>query len=197
MKYCGTLTLLYLSINILALFVENISASWNLTAAVEYSNNYWNCDGSKPPCEGCKTVQEGSEQFPYGCAPYIAHILSAGGMNIGCGKCGSIDCFDDVVYNGKHYSLNYVAKEDASCDDDNYSGCLMDFLLAKGWEKVSRSEVDKGVVCAVDGGSSFDEPWGHIVFGVAPGLINAHNVARYHQTIDVYNNHIHLCLKHP
>ena len=70
----------------------------------------------------------------------------------------------------------------------------MDLLLAKGWVEVKESEVDAGVVCAVDGGDNFDEPWGHIVFGVGPGLINAHNVARRHQSIDVYDGHVRLCL---
>ena len=171
-----------------------VSASWNVTAAVQYADETWNCNGDSPPCQGCSTVSSGSDQDPYGCAPYVAHILTAGGVDTGCGTCGSMSCYSSVERNGKTYDLNVVGSKDSNCDN-NDGGCLMDYLLDKGWIKVTQDEVNKGVVCAVDGGSNFNEPWGHIVFGVAKGLINAHNVARYHQSIDVYDGHVRMCLK--
>jgi hypothetical protein len=169
--------------------------TWDPAAAVEYADATWNCAGGSPPCPGCAdTVPTGSDQSPYGCAPYVAHIITAGGVDTGCDKCtGDMDCFSAVERDGKTYDLNVVGSKDANCDSTD--GCLMDFLLAKGWVEVNVSEVDAGVVCAVDGGDNFNEPWGHIVFGVEPGLINAHNVARRHQSIDVYDGHVRLCLK--
>ncbi len=176
----------------LSLYLSPTSASWNLSNAVSFADATWNCAGGSPPCEGCKsTVSSGSEQYPYGCAPYVAHILTAGGVNTGCSKCGTADCYSSVEHNGKYYDLNVVGKKDSNCG----GLCLMDYLEAKGWVEVPSSEFDAGVVCAVDGGSNFEHPWGHIVFGVGKGKLDAHNVARYHQTIDVYAGHIRQCLK--
>ncbi len=173
-------------------YIKHVKANWNVTDAVLFADATWNCDGNNPPCEKCtKRVESGSEQYPYGCAPYVAHILSAGGVNTGCGKCGDFNCYSSVEYNGKYYDLNVVGSKDANCG----GLCLMDYLKAKGWIEVSSSEFDAGVICAVDGGTNFNNPWGHIVFGVGKGKLDAHNVARYHQSIDVYSGHIRQCLR--
>ena len=180
---------------LLAIFMCYIASTlgdWNITNAVLFADATWDCSGESPPCENCaKRVPSGSGQSPYGCAPYVAHILSAGGINTGCGKCGSAGCYSNVEYNGKYYDLNVVGSKDKNCG----GLCLMDYLQAKGWVEVKSSEVDAGVVCAVDGGSNFEDPWGHIVFGVSKGKIDAHNVARYHQSIDVYSGHVRQCLR--
>jgi len=169
------------------------SDGWNLANALAFADATWDCGGGSPPCETCSSrVSSGTGQSPYGCAPYVAHILSAGGVNTGCGKCGSEDCYSSVYYSGKYYDLNVVGSKDSLCG----GLCLMDYLLAKGWVDVGKS-IDAGVVCAVDGGSNFDNPWGHIVFGVAPGKYDAHNVARYHNSFDVYSGHVRQCLRHP
>lgn len=185
-----------LFLNALAVFfvcyVASVTAAWNVTNAVLFADATWNCDGGSAPCETCSSrVASGSGQSPYGCAPYVAHILTAGGINTGCGKCGGLDCYSNVVYNGKSYDLNVVGSKDTNCG----GLCLMDYLQAKGWVTVSSSEFDAGVVCAVDGGNNFNDPWGHIIFGVGKGKYDAHNVARYHNSIDVYDGHIRLCLK--
>ncbi len=172
--------------------LTSVKANWNTSDAVLFADKTWDCDGNNPPCENCNNrVPSGSEQNPYGCAPYVAHILTAGGINTGCSKCGGFDCYSSVEYNGKYYDLNIVGSKDNKCG----GLCLMDFLEAKGWITVSPNDFDSGVVCAVDGGSNFDNPWGHIVFVVGKGKLDAHNVARYHQTLDVYAGHIRLCLK--
>lgn len=180
---------------LLAIFMCYIASTlgdWNITNAVLFADATWDCAGESPPCENCaKRVPSGSGQSPYGCAPYVAHILSAGGVNTGCGKCGSAGCYSNVEYNGKYYDLNVVGSKDKNCG----GLCLMDYLQAKGWVEVKSNEVDAGVVCAVDGGSNFEDPWGHIVFGVSKGKLDAHNVARYHQSIDVYAGHVRQCLK--
>lgn len=177
------------------LFMYYIAATlgdWNITNAVLFADSTWDCAGENPPCENCaKRVPSGSGQSPYGCAPYVGHILSAGGINTGCSKCGTAGCYSNIEYNGKYYDLNVVGSKDKNCG----GLCLMDYLVAKGWLEVSYTEVDAGVVCAVDGGNNFEDPWGHIVFGVSKGKIDAHNVARYHQSIDVYSGHIRQCLK--
>ncbi len=177
---------------LLGIYFAPALGSWNVTDAVAFADATWNCAGSSSPCEKCSTrVPSGSSQSPYGCAPFVAHILTAGGVNTGCGKCGDMNCYSSVEHNGKYYDLNVVGSKDANCG----GLCLMDYLLAKGWVEVPTNEFDAGVVCAVDGGSSFNEPWGHIVFGVGKGILDAHNVARYHQSLDVYAGHVRLCLK--
>ncbi len=178
---------------LMALYFAPAFASWNVTDAVAFADATWNCAGSAPPCEKCSNrVPSGSGQSPYGCAPYVAHILTAGGVNTGCGKCGDAGCYSAVEHNGKYYDLNVVGSKDANCGGGL---CLMDYLLAKGWIEVPTSQFDAGVVCAVDGGSNFEDPWGHIVFGVGKGILDAHNVARYHQSLDVYAGHVRQCLK--
>ena len=124
------------------------SDGWNLANALAFADATWDCGGGSPPCETCSSrVSSGTGQSPYGCAPYVAHILSAGGVNTGCGKCGSEDCYSSVYYSGKYYDLNVVGSKDSLCG----GLCLMDYLLAKGWVDVGKS-IDAGVVCAVDGG---------------------------------------------
>jgi hypothetical protein len=189
MNYYNLLFTVFLSITTTSTFVLG---NWNITNAVQYADSTWNCAGENPPCESCSNkVSEGTGQSPYGCAPYVAHILSAGGINTGCGKCGNMDCYSNVEYNGKHYNLNVVGAKDSNCG----GLCLMDYLVAKGWVEVQSSDVNAGVVCAVDGGNNFDNPWGHIVFGVGKGIFDAHNVAHYHESIDIYSGHIRQCLK--
>ena len=187
------------SLNVVFYFITLMSlgqysfADWNVTNAVLFADATWDCSGDYPPCENCKyRVPSGSGQDPYGCAPYVGHILTAGGVNTGCGKCGDMACYSKVEYNGKYYDLNVVGSKDANCGGGL---CLMDYLEAKGWVEVPTSDFGKGVVCAVDGGSNFQDPWGHIVFGVSKGLLDAHNVARYHQSLDVYAGHVRQCLK--
>jgi hypothetical protein len=183
---------LFVVVFVLVICLGEVSANWNVTEAVAFADATWDCSGGKSPCENCSTrVPSGSSQSPYGCAPYVAHILTAGGVNTGCSKCGDMNCYSAVEHNGKYYDLNVVGSKDANCG----GLCLMDYLEAKGWVEVPSSEFDAGVVCAVDGGSNFEDPWGHIVFGVGKGKLDAHNVARYHQSLDVYAGHVRQCLK--
>ena len=72
----------------------------------------------------------------------------------------------------------------------------MDYLIVKEWSEVQTNDVDAGVVCAVDGGNNFDNPWGHIVFGVGKNIFDAHNVPHYHASMDKYSGHIRQFLKH-
>lgn len=130
---------------------------YNITAAVMYADRTWNCDGSAPPCPGCKTVPGRSWQDPYGCAPYVAHCLAAGGI-VPKPLCGSMGDYSAVEHDGKSYDLNVVGSKDPNCD----GLCLTDFLLAKGWIVIEKEHVKAGTVCAVVG----DTDWGHVVFGV-------------------------------
>eukprot|EP00762_Andalucia_godoyi_P001947 ANDGO_06110.mRNA.1 hypothetical protein len=161
--------------------------SFDVAAAVQFADQTWNCDGKAPPCEGCSTVPDRSWQDPYGCAPYVAHALAAGGV-VPKPKCGTLGDYSAVEHDGVAYDLNVVGKRDGNCGSGN---CLTDYLLAKGWVSVSEREVTAGTVCAVKG----DADWGHIVFGVGPGVVNAHNMAQYHVSISNYQ--IDLCLNHP
>ena len=149
--------------------------------AVAFADKTWNCAGNAPPCGGCSTVPAGSAQDPYGCAPYVAHCLAAGGF-VPRGQCGSISDFENVQFGGKSYSLNVVSRHDPNCGGGL---CLMDYLVARGWTEVNR--VRAGTVIAVQGeDGSKKVPWGHIVFGVGNGIVNAHNMAHYHVPITNY-----------
>jgi hypothetical protein len=152
-----------------------------IDALVEYADKTWNCAGDAPPCPGCTTVASGSAQSPYGCAPFVAHCLAAGGF-VPLDKCGSIGSFDDVRFGGKSYNLNVVSKQDPNCGGGL---CLMDYLKARGWTKAS--SVKAGTVCAVQGeDGGHPVPWGHIVIGVGAGIVDAHNMAHKHVPISNY-----------
>lgn len=156
--------------------------SGNITALVRYADSTWNCDGAAPPCIGCNHVPSGSWQNPYGCAPFVAHTLAAGGF-ISLSDCGSLDAYSSYSYGGKAYDLNVVSHQDPICS----SLCLMDLLLDMGWKETST--VTAGTVCAVTG---TDGPYTHIVVGVGAGVIDAHNAAHFHAPISNYETN--LCL---
>jgi hypothetical protein len=134
-------------------------------------------------------VDEGSEQKPYGCAPYVAHALVAAGFveDPRLDKCGDMDPFSNVNLNGKTYDLNVVASKDPNCGNGL---CLMEYLQATGWTE-TRS-VKAGTVVAVVGS---DGPFCHVVLGVGDGIVNAHNMAHYHRDISEYE--VNLALDPP
>jgi hypothetical protein len=109
-----------------------------------------------------------------------------------------------VPYGGATYDLNVVGKKDPNCGSGR---CLTDYLLAIGWKQVS--SVSAGTVCAVKGlfcrsrfflfllneppsANTGDTDWGHIIIGVGSGIIDAHNMAEHHASINDYS--IDLCL---
>ena len=97
-----------------------------------------------------------------------------------------MDAYSSVSLGGMTYDLNVVGKKDPNCGSGR---CLTDYLLASGWKQTNA--VSAGTVCAVKG----DVDWGHIVIGVGSGIVNAHNMAHYHVSIDNYP--IDLCLDPP
>lgn len=131
---------------LVAVVVQPTTAlDWNATKAVIFADDTWNCAGNAPPCHDCvNRVPAGSSQDPYGCAPYVAHCLAAGGA-VGLSRCGSIDEYSTYEHNGVTYDLNYVAKQDKSCG----GLCLLDYLKAIGWRRATT--VRAGTVCAVVG----------------------------------------------
>jgi len=156
--------------------------TFNVTEAVNFADRTWNCDGNSPPCHRCRTVSSGSTQDPYGCAPYVAHCLAAGGL-VKADKCGDEGQYDGVKLGGMEYNLNVVAHQDPNCGQGNL--CLLDYLKALGWRRTD--VVRAGTVCAVVGEDNGQPvPYGHVVFGVAHDVVNAHNVAEYHRPIGDY-----------
>lgn len=97
-----------------------------------------------------------------------------------------MDAYSSVDHKGESYDLNVVGSKDPNCGSGR---CLTDYLLAKGWRKAEH--VKAGTVCAVKG----DTDWGHVVIGVGHGIVNAHNMAQYHVSIDGFQ--IDLCLDPP
>lgn len=59
---------------------NNGPSNSSVAALLQFASATWNCDGSSPPCVGCATVPVGSAQTPYGCAPWVAQCLAAGGF---------------------------------------------------------------------------------------------------------------------
>ena len=145
-----------------------------------------------PTPESTLPVDEGSEQKPYGCAPYVAHALVAAGFveDPRLDKCGDMDPFSNVNLNGKTYDLNVVASQDPNCGPPYPGLCLMEYLQATGWTE-TRS-VKAGTVVAVVGS---DGPFCHVVLGVGDGIVNAHNMAHYHRDISEYE--VNLALDPP
>jgi hypothetical protein len=89
--------------------------------------------GGAPPCESCaKRVPEGTLQAPYGCAPFVAHALAAGGF-VPRPQCGLLGDFSSVAAGGLAYDLNVVSKFDPKCGSKR---CLLDYLEAMHWTPV-------------------------------------------------------------
>ena len=159
--------------------------SGNVDEVVKYANAAWNCAGDAPPCPNCPNrVKAGSWQSPYGCAPFVAHALAAGGY-VDLGDCGDMDAYSNVQYRGETYNLNVVSKHDPNCGG---GVCLTDYLMAIGWKQTST--VTAGTVCAVVGS---DGPYCHVVIGVGDNICDAHNYAAYQVSCDNYQQN--LCLK--
>jgi hypothetical protein len=129
------------------LLVAGAHAEWNVTDAVFFADHTWNCGGDSPPCYHCANrVPAGSSQDPYGCAPFVAHCLAAGG-EVPLDKCGDQGGYDAVKHQGIEYNLNVVSHQDPNCGKGNL--CLLDYLKAKGWQ--TTKIVKAGTVCAVVG----------------------------------------------
>jgi hypothetical protein len=105
-------------------------------------------------------VPAGSAQTPYGCAPWVAQVLAAGGFIPGQSGCSDISNFSDV----DGYNLNWV-----DCDGTGIIG----WLQSQGW--VTTSTITQGTVCAV----TTEDYCDHAVLGVGDGLCAAHNNARW------------------
>lgn len=147
--------------------------------AVAFADATWNCDGHYAPCPKCNTVPVGSWQTPYGCAPYVAASISAGGYTPITNPCSDASAFT-VTFEGKTYDLNVVSVLDKECDTPD--GCLAEYLMARGWKKAEK--ISAGSVVVVNGETEDDEPcdYCHVVFGIGDNECNAHNMAEYHQT---------------
>ena len=134
----------------------------NVSAVVAYADKSWNCDGASPPCPTCAhRVAPGSWQTPYGCAPFVAHALAAGGY-LSLPDCGDIDPYSAYTYDGRTYNLNVVAHQDPNCGGGH---CLVEYLLATGWTQTNHAKA--GTVCAVVGS---DGPYCHVVLGVGDDI---------------------------
>lgn len=144
------------------------------------------CALSSPVLRLRTGVPSGSWQNPYGCAPFVAHALAAGGF-VDATPCGGMDEYGAVNYKGTTYNLNVVAKQDPNCGGGL---CLADYLLARGWTKTKT--VSAGTFCAVVGS---DGPYTHTVIGVGDGIVDAHNMAQHHAPISGYTTN--LCLNPP
>lgn len=171
---------------------HNASFGWlggSISQVVQYADATWNCNGASPPCPGCSTVPSGTSQSPYGCAPYVAHSLAAGGFVATDASpfCGSLSKYV-VTLAGVSYDLNCVAKQDTPCTGG--SPGLTDYLLATGWKATTATPI-AGTVCAVRGSAD----WGHIVLAVGNNICNAHNHASYHVSCNTWVHN--LCLNPP
>jgi hypothetical protein len=135
-------------------------------------------------------MPSGSPQAPYGCAPYVAHALAAGGFVAidSSPFCGSLNKYSAVKFGSIYYDLNVVGKQDPNCSG---GACLLDYLIARGW--TTTSKVVAGTVCAVQGS---DGPYTHVVLGVGDNICNAHNMAHHHVSCTDYFTFNH-CVNPP
>ena len=170
------------------LLVVHVAESGSIAAVVKYADETWNCNGDYPMCPTCKyRVKQGQWQNPYGCAPYVAHCLAAGGYIPSVPVCGNLDQYANVPHDGNQYNLNVVSQHDPNCGTPY---CLTDYLMATGWKRTSN--IKAGTVCAVVGS---DGPYCHVVLGVGDNICNAHNSAAFHVSCDNYSPN--LCLDPP
>lgn len=157
----------------------NATESPEVEKAVAFANANWNClDVS---CS--EKVKQGAWQPVYGCAPFVSHVLAAGGF-VPLSPSDPVDSFSNVDYNGVTYNLNCCDSKDSnpSCGG---SPALGDYLKARGWVKASK--VKAGTVAIVVGS---DGPYSHVVFGVGDNTVDAHNSAQYQVSFSNYQGNL-------
>jgi len=143
----------------------------SVSEVVQFADANWDC--ADPACSS--TVPSGSGQPDYGCAEFVARSLAAGGFIPGLGPLDSQSAFGGWSYDGNTYDLLYCSN-------------LSDALSVLGFSKMPNqaSSVTAGCGAFGDGGDGY---FSHAVIGVAPGVDDAHNNARFHWQVSgsLYN----------
>jgi len=136
-----------------------------------FADANWNC--ADVACT--QTVPAGSAQPNYECAEFVSRSLAAGGYIPGLQPKDAQSAYGSYSYKGITYDLLWVSSKQGPPLG------LQDFLEVLGWSQVS--SVDAATVAFVTGSEG---PYHHVVVGVSPGTLDAHNMARYHVPTSFY-----------
>lgn len=148
----------------------------NDTAVVAFADAQWDC--TTVSCTS--RVPAGTFQPDYECAEFVARSLAHGGGLPGLGGWSPQSAFGS--YDG--YDLLEVTG-------------LADALKHLGWADIGTAASDVRAGHAVMGG--YGAPMEHAVVGVADGIIDAHNAARYRVSAssEFYGGEINMILAPP
>jgi len=138
-----------------------------------FADSQWNC--ADPGCSS--TVPEGSPQPNYECAEFVSRSLASGGY-ISLGATDPQGSYANYNYNGQTYDLLWTSSHSA---EGGPLG-LEDLLQAMGWS--TGGGVSDCTVLLVEGSGGYET---HVAVGIASGLIDAHNNARYHVDSGYYS----------
>eukprot|EP01116_Phalansterium_solitarium_P006660 TRINITY_DN19001_c0_g1_i1.p2 TRINITY_DN19001_c0_g1~~TRINITY_DN19001_c0_g1_i1.p2 ORF type:complete len:181 (+),score=51.75 TRINITY_DN19001_c0_g1_i1:115-657(+) len=140
---------------------------------VKFADANWNCQDVL-----CKLprVHAGTYQPNYACAEFVSRTAAAGGY-IPLDPLAAQANYGAFHAGGKVYNLLCCGSKDANPSCHGEPG-LADYLVSVGWK--ATSSVKAGTACFVEGSDGY---FSHAQVGVADGLIDAHNSARYHVAI--------------
>jgi len=140
-----------------------------------FANAEWNC--ADPQCSS--TVCTGCGQPNYECAEFVARSLASGGL-IPLGPYDSQSEYGSFPSGGNTYDLLWVSSKNGGILG------LDDYLNSTGWnaEGTDPSTVNDCSALMVVGSEG---DYSHTVVGVAPQIVDAHNVARYQVQPSFYN----------
>jgi len=148
---------------------------YNLQALVQFADTNWNC--AQAACTS--KVSAGSGQSNYQCSEFVSRCLAAAGYIPNLTPGASQSAYLNYQYQGVTYDLLWVSSKQGPPKG------LEDLLIVLGWKNVGTStsniHVGSAVMCHGTHGN-----YGHVVVGIGNNVVDAHNVARYHEPGSIY-----------
>jgi len=140
-----------------------------------FANQEWNC--ADPQCT--RTVCTGCGQSGYQCAEFVARTLASAGL-IPLGPYDSQNSYGSFQANGNTYDLLWVSSKNGGIKG------LEDYLRDSSWVEcgADASCVNECSALMVTGSEG---AYSHTCVGIAPQIVDAHNVARYQVAASFYH----------
>jgi hypothetical protein len=134
-----------------------------------FADQQWNC--ATPSCSS--KVNAGSPQPQYECAEFAARTIASANL-LPLDPQAPQDQYGHWSYNGKSYDLLWTSSKSGGRLG------LEDAVAALGWTSAGSdaSAITDCSVILVDGSEG---AYSHVVVGIGSNLVDAHNMARYHE----------------
>jgi len=140
-----------------------------------FANAQWNC--VLPNC--ATRVPAGTGQSAYECAEFVSRSLASAGM-IPISSMAAQSAYGSFHAHGKVYDLLWVSSKQGGPLG------LDDYLRDSGWK-----DCGAAATCVNDCSALMvvgsEGPYSHTVVGVGREVVDAHNVARYHEPPSFYH----------